>query len=278
MKARFRALATIIIMSGVSHALGAATPTGTILSSKDVLWTVETPGPQQVAKLWGDRATGRAGVLVKVPGGWRSEVQSYTSDQHVVLISGRWVHEIEANGAGRDEVLSPGSYWNEPAGERHRDRCEQGTECVVLVFAPEKVAPMPFGAVIITGTSIKRASGLIRPASELKWVPQSPDVPLMLASLWGHRDQGHYGELVRMPAGFNSGLHAHTGNFYGVLVSGTWIHMEENGAGADQELGPGSYVMQPGRGMHVDQCKQGTDCILFLYQDEKGDVTWPDKR
>lgn len=278
MKSHLDALVALTLLSGVSHAIGAATPMGTILAAKDVPWTVAPPGPQQTAKLWGDRTKGAAGVLVKVPGGWKSEVHAYTGDQHVILISGRWVHEIEEDGAGADRVLSPGSYWEEPAGEAHQDRCEPGAECIVLVYAPEKVAPVPAGADTRAATHTKRPPGIIRPASDLKWVRQSPDVPLMLASLWGHRDEGHFGELVKMPSGFNSGLHAHTGNYYGVLLSGTWIHVEENGAGADQELGPGSYVMQPGKGMHVDRCKRGTDCILFLYQDEKGDVIWPERR
>jgi len=60
-----------------------------------------------------------------------------------------------------------------------------------------------------------------------------------------------------------------------VLVSGTWIHLEANGAGRDVELGPGSYVMQPGGGMHVDRCKAGSECVLFIFQDSKADVLWP---
>jgi len=269
-----------LLMSVAPYAVGAATPSGTILPAQDLPWRQDTAGhPEQTARLWGDRGSGAAGVLVKVPGGWRSGARAYTSVQHVVLISGRWTHAIGGHGAAGNEVLLPGSYWLEPAGEVHEDRCEQGSECIVLVYAPDRVAaiaPVPGGQPAANTRQV--GVPVVLPASELKWVSQSPDVPLRLAALWSRRDEGHFGELVRMPSGFDSGRHAHTGNYYGVLVSGTWVHVEENGAGADQELGPGSYVMQPGRGMHTDRCKQGTDCILFIYQDEKGDVIWPENR
>jgi hypothetical protein len=75
MKSHLHALATLTLLGSVSHGIGAATPTGTILSAKEVPWTVEAPGPRQTANLWGDRNSGAAGVLVKVPGGWKSEVQ-----------------------------------------------------------------------------------------------------------------------------------------------------------------------------------------------------------
>jgi hypothetical protein len=116
---------------------------------------------------------------------------------------------------------------------------------------------------------------LIIPASQLQWSVQTPGLPIRISTLWGDRDAGPFGELVKLPGGFDSGLHAHTGDYRGVLVAGTWIHIEENGAGADQQLTPGSYVLQPGRGMHVDQCKPGAECILFIYQTERPDILWP---
>jgi hypothetical protein len=117
--------------------------------------------------------------------------------------------------------------------------------------------------------------GAIVPASKLQWRVQTPGLPIRMAMLWGDREVGPFGELVKLPGGFDSGLHAHTGAYRGILIAGTWIHIEEDGTGAGQELTPGSYVFQPGRGMHIDRCKVGAECILFIYQTERPDILWP---
>lgn len=116
---------------------------------------------------------------------------------------------------------------------------------------------------------------LIVPSAELQWREQTPGLPIRIATLWGDRDTGPFGELVKLPGGFDSGLHAHTSEYRGVLIAGTWIHFEENGAGADRELTSGSYVFQPGKGMHVDRCKTGSECVLFMYQPGRPDILWP---
>lgn len=121
-------------------------------------------------------------------------------------------------------------------------------------------------------------SGIVLSASEMKWAPQAPGLPIQIVTLWGNRNIGPFDELVKLPGGFDSGLHAHTGDYRGVLVAGTWIHVDEGGAGADRELGPGSYVLQRGRGMHIDKCKAGADCVLFLFRTEKPDIIWPPKQ
>jgi hypothetical protein len=107
-------------------------------------------------------------------------------------------------------------------------------------------------------------------AGDIKWDPYAPGVPLQVASLWGDRTKGESGILLKMPGGFESGMHAHTGDYHAVLVSGTWIHTEE-GSTETKELTPGSYVMQVGKKMHNDACKAGADCVLLIHQKVKGD-------
>jgi hypothetical protein len=119
----------------------------------------------------------------------------------------------------------------------------------------------------------------IVPLETMRWTPQAPDLPQTVVELWGDRAaDGGYGELVRLPPGFDSRLHAHSGDFHGVLVAGTWLHIEEDGTGADTPLKPGSYVMQPGGGMHTDRCTADAECILFLFQNKRADVIWPKTR
>jgi hypothetical protein len=112
--------------------------------------------------------------------------------------------------------------------------------------------------------------GKIQAQSELKWDQPAPNVPLQVATLWGDRTKGESGVLLKMPGGFDSGMHAHTADYNAVLVQGTWVHTEE-GSSEAKELAPGSYVMQPGKAFHNDSCKAGADCIIFVHQKAKAD-------
>lgn len=112
----------------------------------------------------------------------------------------------------------------------------------------------------------------------MTWKKQAPELPIMISELWGDRARdGGFGELVQVPPGFDSGLHAHSGDFHGVVVKGTWVHLDENGKGADAPLQPGSYIRQAGRGMHIDRCVSKEPCVLFLFQYARADVLWPDE-
>ena len=96
--------------------------------------------------------------------------------------------------------------------------------------------------------------------------------PVHVAAVWGDRNEGESGFLIKLPAGLKVGMHAHTGDYHGVLIAGTWVHIEEDGSGQDQELSPGSYVHQPGKAWHDDWCKaDGADCIILIHQHEKSD-------
>lgn len=121
------------------------------------------------------------------------------------------------------------------------------------------------------------ARSYTKPFDALTWRKQAPDLPILISELWGNRDQdGGFGELVQLPPGFNSGLHAHSGDFHGVLLKGIWVHEYPNGAGKEQRLLPGSYVRQAGAGMHIDRCVSDEPCILFLFQYARADVIWPE--
>lgn len=77
-------------------------------------------------------------------------------------------------------------------------------------------------------------------ADAMRWRQQTPNLPIMIGELWGNRQaDGGFGELVRLPPGFDSRLHAHSGDFHGVLVKGVWIHEGPGGEGRDKRLLPG---------------------------------------
>src|SRR5713226_1092031 len=107
------------------------------------------------------------------------------------------------------------------------------------------------------------------PAGELVFAPIAPDSPVQVAKLWGDRSQGEHGMLLKIPAGFEAGLHAHTGDYHGINLQGTWVHTMADGQ--TKELPAGSYVMQPGMENHNDVCKGPGDCILLIHRRTKGD-------
>lgn len=116
-------------------------------------------------------------------------------------------------------------------------------------------------------------------AGDMVWQQQTPNLPIMIGELWGDRSaDGGFGELVRLPPGFASGLHAHSGDFHGVLIKGVWVHEGANGEGRNIRLMPGSYVRQAGGEMHIDRCVSEEPCVLFLYQYARADIIWPDEQ
>src|SRR5215469_9765752 len=76
--------------------------------------------------------------------------------------------------------------------------------------------------------------------------------------------RGAHGSLLRLPKGFVSPAHHHTGDYYGVIVEGAVTNAE---AGQQEVvLGPGSYYVQKGKADHVTKCVGDTDCLVYISQ------------
>ena len=118
------------------------------------------------------------------------------------------------------------------------------------------------------------ARNLSVPFEQLTFRPQAPGLPQRLTDLWGDRNRdGGFGQLIELPPGFRSPVHAHSGDYHGVLIKGIWRHEDGNGTGIS--LQPGSYVRQAGGDLHVDGCVSETPCLLFLFQFSRADVILP---
>jgi len=133
---------------------------------------------------------------------------------------------------------------------------------------------------LLVGLSLVAAAGFGYPAAgagvgtmsatdEMQWQDMGPGSPLKFVVLWGDRSKGEYAMLLKMPAGFVAPIHAHTGDYHGINLTGTWRHSFDGGE--EKAMAPGSYVFQPGMGMHGDACVGSEDCILFIHQHVKGD-------
>ena len=92
---------------------------------------------------------------------------------------------------------------------------------------------------------------------------------LNAAPAYGDLGHGAHGTFIKMPAGFVSKLHIHTGDYWGVVISGVAV----NGLPGIQDvpLPVGSYWFQKGGERHVTKCISPNECIFFISQNEKFD-------
>jgi mannose-6-phosphate isomerase-like protein (cupin superfamily) len=109
---------------------------------------------------------------------------------------------------------------------------------------------------------------VITPTNEIKWVQVRPGQETSV--LWGDPRTGPYGRLNRFADGFEDRLHYHTRDLRAVVVSGALVVQAMGGE--RRELGPGSYVLLPGRTPHTHSCKAGAACVLFVEQEGPNDT------
>lgn len=98
---------------------------------------------------------------------------------------------------------------------------------------------------------------------------------LKAASSYGDLQHGAHGTFIKMPAGFVSDIHIHTGEYYAVVISGVGV----NGlpGSKDIPLPVGSYWSQKGGERHVTKCISPNECIFFISQSVKFDEIFDKK-
>jgi len=113
----------------------------------------------------------------------------------------------------------------------------------------------------------RAAEGIMQAPNEMDWKEIAPGIERVI--LWGDRDTGAYGMLLRIAPGTVAEPHAHTGDYHGINVKGIWRHSFANGESRD--LPPGSFILQPGMALHGDACVSTEECVFLIQQDVKGD-------
>ena len=93
---------------------------------------------------------------------------------------------------------------------------------------------------------------------------------LQAAAGFGQMAEGQHGTFVKLPAGYSTPLHHHSGDYYGVVIQGE-IANEQSATAKNRPLGPGSYWFQKGGEDHVTKCLSKVECVTFLSQSEKFD-------
>ena len=109
------------------------------------------------------------------------------------------------------------------------------------------------------------AKMVMTPVSKLVWTPLDPKQPkgLQTSVVSGDMMKGPTSFFLKIPAGGKSGAHAHTNDYYAVVVSGG------HGHGASEKeattvLPVGSTWFQPGKEMHFDTCNGKKECVLLI--------------
>lgn len=94
--------------------------------------------------------------------------------------------------------------------------------------------------------------------------------PLKISPAYGNPQKGAHSTFVKLPAGFVSPLHTHSGDYYGVVISGV-VANAPTAEEADIALAPGSYWFQKGKENHVTKCLSANECVVFITQPSKFD-------
>jgi len=92
---------------------------------------------------------------------------------------------------------------------------------------------------------------------------------LRAAPGYGDLQHGAHGTIIKMPAGFVSRVHSHTGEYWAVVISGVGVNGAPGSAGVP--LPAGSYWSQKGGEPHVTKCISANECIFFISQSVKFD-------
>jgi len=125
----------------------------------------------------------------------------------------------------------------------------------------------------LTPTARAESGSTNLPVTELKFGPtgvsDGAHGELLASPAYGDLTRGPHGTFIRMPPGFSSKIHTHTGDYWGVVIAG--VAANGKPGGADVPLPVGSYWFQKGGERHVTKCLSPNECLFFISQTGKFD-------
>ena len=95
--------------------------------------------------VWGNPNEGASEFLQKFPAGMDSGWHWHTAAYQGAVIQGKFTHTFKG---ATPQTGGPGSVWSQPARQVHDDKCEEGGDCIVLVYFQGKLdfIPVPMKA------------------------------------------------------------------------------------------------------------------------------------
>jgi quercetin dioxygenase-like cupin family protein len=112
---------------------------GTFTTSETIPWKpldpAHHPGLQMFA-VWGNPNRGASEILQKFPAGMDSGWHWHTAAYQGVVIQGKFTHTFEG---AAPQTGGPGTVWSQPARQVHDDKCEEGGDCIIVVYFQGKL-------------------------------------------------------------------------------------------------------------------------------------------
>jgi quercetin dioxygenase-like cupin family protein len=105
---------------------------------------------------------------------------------------------------------------------------------------------------------------------KLNWVTLGP---LQVVPLWGDPKVEESAFFVKLRSGQKGRKHAHSKDYHGVTIQGTWL--KTMGDESVKKIVAGSYIMQPKKAWHIDHCAGPEACIFFINFLGPRDVFFP---
>ncbi|HEU0310696.1 MAG TPA: DUF4437 domain-containing protein [Sphingomicrobium sp.] len=136
MKYSIRSICTMTAISLAAAANG-ATPGNHYLPADRIAWSSDPGAPVELGPLWGKRADGEAGTLLRTPPGFRAPLHSHTADYWAVVVQGTWEHWVPSTGEGKDIRLERGAHWTQVKAQWHGDACVSAEPCIIFLFNKE---------------------------------------------------------------------------------------------------------------------------------------------
>jgi len=274
---------TITTQSFAQHRGTGATPAaaqGTFTTSDAIPWKPIDPkhpglmmfvvwGNPSCEPRWTACNEGASEIVQKFPAGMDSGWHWHTAAYEGVVVQGKFTHTFKG---AAPETGGPGSVWSQPAGQVHDDKCEEGADCIVVVYFHGKLDFIPDRgtATPTAGAKAGATQGTFTTIDAIPWKPLDPKQPgLQMSVVWGNPNEGASEIVQKFPAGWDSGWHWHTAAYEGVVVQGKFTHTFK---GAARETGgPGSTYSQPTGQVHDDKCEEGSECMIVAYFHGKRD-------
>ena len=130
--------------TGATPAVGAnaGATQATFTTSDSIPWKPvdpKHPGLMMFA-VWGNPNEGASEILQKFPAGMDSGWHWHTAAYQGVVIQGKFTHIFKG---AAPQTGGPGSVWSQPARQVHDDKCEEGADCIVVVYFHGKLDFLP---------------------------------------------------------------------------------------------------------------------------------------
>lgn len=122
----------------------------------------------------------------------------------------------------------------------------------------------------ITTNAVSNEQIVNVPSAQMQWEVTPEGV--QFAALDGNRFAEAYMAMVQLPAGLISPPHIKSANMFGIVISGTMVHVTKGDENLPQTpLPEGSFYKIPAGLPHISKCISTNNCVTFLYQDGQFD-------